>query len=490
MVHPRKFVRDSAGIALSQYLARAMMLARGWAAAVALGPGGFGHWNALNLIFDYGSYASLGSLQGLDLELPSAVAAGDRARARALMAGAWSVILAGGLAFALALALVLALRPHEALTLGPGLAALMALAALLQLAFQYFASSLRAYGRFHAVSSGQAIQAVVGAGLGVLLVWRLGLFGLLAGWLLGSVLALAGMRRAGPEIPLLARGPGEGVRLARNGFPIFAFFVTSLVLRSVDRLALVRFGAPESLGLYSLGLMAAGSTLYIPESVAFVLFPRIASAWRGTADRDAARDQVLRAQRALCVVLPLAVGLALVWAEPVVRAWLPAYAPGLASLRLLVAGALVLSAATVPSYFLLGAKRERSLLKLGLVAAAINTALVFGVAARRPEPAAVALASTCGYALFAALLLARAAGELFERPAARAGFVVRSLGPVVWGVLAAFLGARMAAGGGAPQVALATTAFIGLYAPALVLFGRGVGLRGLAREWLSARRPV
>src|SRR5437762_11870862 len=96
---PGAFVRDSAVIALGQYIARGMVLARGWAAAVALGPGGFGVWNALNLIFDYGSYATAGALQGLDLRLPPAVAEGDAPRARKLMAGAWSIVLSGGALF-------------------------------------------------------------------------------------------------------------------------------------------------------------------------------------------------------------------------------------------------------------------------------------------------------------------------------------------------------------------------------------------------------
>ena len=45
-------------------------------AVVALGPAGFGAWNALNLILDYGGYASGGALQGLDLHLPAPTARG------------------------------------------------------------------------------------------------------------------------------------------------------------------------------------------------------------------------------------------------------------------------------------------------------------------------------------------------------------------------------------------------------------------------------
>ena len=96
----RGVVADSLRFALSQYLSRAVILARGLVAAAALGPAGFGAWNALVLILDYGSYASLGALYGLDLELPPAVASRDEPRAGHALRGAWGLTLAGGALFA------------------------------------------------------------------------------------------------------------------------------------------------------------------------------------------------------------------------------------------------------------------------------------------------------------------------------------------------------------------------------------------------------
>src|SRR4051812_24309174 len=147
-----------------------MVLLRGWAAAAALGPAGFGAWSALNLIFDYGSYSTLGALQGVDLELPGAVAAAGAPPAPTLMRGAWTGALAGRTACALLVVAPLAGGPRPRALADPRLALLMLVAALLQLAVQYLASALRAPGRFRAVSLGTAVQALAGAGLGVALV--------------------------------------------------------------------------------------------------------------------------------------------------------------------------------------------------------------------------------------------------------------------------------------------------------------------------------
>ena len=51
-VHSRKFVRDSVGFAFSQYLVRMLNLTRGLVAARLLGPGPYGVWSALLLLFE------------------------------------------------------------------------------------------------------------------------------------------------------------------------------------------------------------------------------------------------------------------------------------------------------------------------------------------------------------------------------------------------------------------------------------------------------
>ena len=155
----RVFIRDSAGLAASQYVARAILLARGVAAAAALGPAGFGAWNALNLILDYGAYASLGAIQGLDLVLPAAAARGETESARRAMRGAWWITLAGALTFAAGVVFLLANGQWVVSSgWGWGAPALMLLAAILQLAILYHAATLRAHGDFSNTSAGLALQ--------------------------------------------------------------------------------------------------------------------------------------------------------------------------------------------------------------------------------------------------------------------------------------------------------------------------------------------
>jgi O-antigen/teichoic acid export membrane protein len=488
-LHPRAFVRDTLGTALGQYVARAAVLLRGVVAAAALGPLGFGAWNALNLLLDYGSYASAGALQGLDLDLPAAVARDDRARARRAMAGAWSVALAGGTLFALATVVYLATGTRRiAWGWGWGPPLLMLGVVALHLAIQYHVSALRAHGEFQRVSAALAAQAVLGGGLGIALVGTQGVWGLLWGWIAGSLAALVWLRGGALRPALVPGAWGDGLALARLGLPMFAFFLVSVVLRSVDRIAFVRYAGTEALGLYSLGLMAAGLILYLPEAAATVLFPRMSAAARGAREPERTRIEVRRTQRAMAVALPPLVIVGMVWAGPVVGALLPAFRDGVPALRMLAVGALLLSAGTLPGYFVLAHGPRGPLLASGVAVALMTAALVFAVAARDHRPESIATAAAAGYAGFALTLVLLAAPGLCAGAGDRLGLVATSFVPAAWA--GAVTLAACAWIGGSESVgvaALRTAAALLAYLPVLWGFGRGVGLRALAREWLARR---
>ncbi|TMQ73958.1 MAG: hypothetical protein E6K81_02040 [Candidatus Eisenbacteria bacterium] len=487
-MHPRQLVRDSFGTALSQFLARLALLARGVVAAAVLGPLGYGAWNALNLLVDYGAYASGGALQGLDLRLPAAAARDDRAAARGLMTGAWSVVAMGGAVFVLAAsAYLLAGGGRFATPWGWAAPALMLAVVALYLAIQYHAGALRAHGEFRAVNEALAAQAVLGGGLGLALVGPFKVWGLLGAWLLASLAALAWMRR-GPTRPPLTLGRWrEGLALTRLGLPVFSFYAVSLVLRSVDRLAFVRFAGTEGLGHYSLGLMAAGLILYLPESAATVLYPRLAAAAQGARDPVRTRAELRQVHRALAVALPPIAAIGMIWAGPVVAWLLPAYREGILPLRILSLGALMLSGATLPGYCVVAQGPRGRLLAVSAGVAALTAVLVFSVAARDPRPAAIAVAAAIGYAAFGLELVLLAAPVLCASLGERLGFVAASFVPAGWAGGLALAACAFGANESPLTATLRSAAVAVAYLPALWGFGRGAGLKRLVQEWLAGR---
>lgn len=469
------FVRDTLAVGSSQILTRIMVVARGLIAAAALGPTRYGGWNALSLIFEYGGYAGLGAVQGQDLTLPGAVERGDSARAGELMRAAWGAVVTGGALFTVLLFAYLA-AGGDAFRGAPGddLPWLMLLAALIQLAFQYGGSALRAHRKIQQASLANAVQAVVGGGLGIALVWTYGIRGMLWGWLVGSLAGWIVLARAGREIPWIPGSPRQGLAVARAGLPMFGFFLATLVLRSVDRLALVHFASPHALGLYSLGLIVSSTLLHVPESVATVLLPRLASAAAGARDAERTRAEAIRVQRALTVLLPIVATFGVVLLEPVIARLLPEYRPGMPALRALAVGALLLAAGTVPAYVLLADRNTALRLEVGWAGALGQAVLVFAWAARDPRPESVAVAASLGFGLFSAVLVGLVAARWTPDPSARLRIVVFSFAPsLIMG--AALLVACSFGDGASPWIALLRLlAVAAVGAVVLAGFGRGL----------------
>ena len=319
------------------------------------------------------------------------------------MSGAVTAALLGGLAFAILVGADLAFGGRAFTTLGGvGLPVLMLIVSLLQLVFQYLASALRAHGRFRAVSLAGSLQALVGCALGIAMVTRWGA--------LGAPVGLARRhpdrpRRDAPRAipgPRCPRPARSRSRTRARRLPIFAYFAITLLLRSADRLALVRFAAPDSArALQVSGIMAAGLVVYVPEAAAFVLFrasrPRAAAAPATRLRWSRSRSAPIARSRSW---LPFLVGTRARGEDrSVVARLLPHYREGVTALKALRIGALMLSrrhhpAATSCSA---GPRRGRRSCAGGAIAAALSAMAVFAVAAliRRPLPVAIAGASGC-----------------------------------------------------------------------------------------------
>jgi len=223
--------------------------------------------------------------------------------------------------------------------------------------------------------------------------------------------------------------------------------------------------------------------LYVPESAAAVLYPRIAAAAGDPRGLERVRGQVSQAHRALAVVLPLAVAVAMVWVAPALAWWMPRYRDADEPVRLLALGALLLSGSTLPAYWLLGSGRARSLLRAGLACAAVNALLVFAVAARAPWPLPVALAACAGYGVFAVTIAVLAAPDLRPGPGGRLAFAVSSFVPALWAAATAFAVCRVGPAESALAAGARTAVVAIAYAPLLWWMGRGLGLRSLADRW-------
>ena len=140
----------------------------------------------------------------------------------------------------------------------------------------------------------------------------------------------------------------------------------------------------------------------------------------------------------------------------------------------------------IPAYALLAHGDAPRLMRMTAATAVLELLLTFTVASRAPRPTPVAVAACVGYAAFSALLVTRAAPLLHPIRAARGMFLAASFVPALWGAALA-LGACALGGGGVTAALVRSLVVLAGFAPVVWWFGRGLGLRRLARAWLPPR---
>ena len=385
-------------------------------------------------MLDYGILSQLGLQQGLDQEIPGALTRGDEEKTRRLKQGGVAGMIVLWVIFAAAIGVYLAFSSRR-LTQGWGMAGvlLMVVAVLLQELIFYHGTLLRSHGRIGAVSKALTVQAVASGLLGIGLVFPFGMWGLLAGWLGGQAMALLYLRREGAAIAPLALVPNEGTRqLLARGFPIFLFMASSMVLKSIDRIMILRFLSVEALGYYSIGLMGVSMLLYIPDSISYVLYPRMLARFAATGDPDQTAREMLRPIATIAWLMPLVVGMSVFFVRELVTLLLPKYLPGVPALSILLFGTLGLALSSVPSFYIMAIQKQVKLLPLALGAVVLDIGLIWLFLELDWKLEGVALGVSTGYVVYGVGLLIYAASHLSGSRVERALFVVRSVLPTLW----------------------------------------------------------
>jgi len=377
-MHPRKFVRDSVGYAFSQYVVRATLMLRGLIAARLLGPATYGAWNAIQIMMDYGNLATMGTQQGLDQMVPPRIVAEDPvALARVKRAALFNISLLTGL-FMLACLAAGQFGSSRMLHIwGPlGIGAAVLCSLTTNLAY-YQTSIMRSHGDISTASGWMAVQGGVGGILGLALVKPMGAWGLLLGWLVGCLAAFTfSTLRSRRFAPMRAAPANESLDLIQIGFPMYTYNASSQVMRNLDRLIILHFLGTDSLGYYSLSVMALTFLLYLPDSVTYVLYPQLLREFGQSGRQPASiRPRVERVFRLSSVLVPALCAVAYLTSRPVVVLLLPKFLPGVEALRVLCFGAVALAFSGLAAVVLMTLGRQLLLMPAAVLAVLLYAGL-------------------------------------------------------------------------------------------------------------------
>lgn len=490
-MHPRKFVRDSVGFAISQYLVRLLNLTRGLVAARLLGPAPYGAWSALLLLFDYGACAPLGTYQGLDRAVPARIVDSDsRLLERVKRSGLFNVLVLSLLYGAICVAYFA--RSSGQIRTAWGLSGIVLTLACVVMTnvSLYHLTLMRSHGNIGAVSAWFLLQSVIGVVLGLALIPALGMWGLLWGWLAGTLVAtVVVMWRGHGVVPLNPVPSRESLHLLAVGFPMFMYGLSSFLMRSLDRVIILRFLGTQSLGLYALAVSAVTFLLTLPDAVAYVLYPQLVQRYRQANDDPAAiRDLIERAVRVIAVGTPALCAIAYLGADDVVEWVLPRFREGVPALRILCFSAAGLALANLASIVLMTTGRQLLLVPVAFGMSVFGVVLDLVAIRLGQGIRGVAWATFVTFVLNSAVLMTLAESALGRGFGRRLGLLARAFVPLALAMPLAYGFERLLPfGHPGPMRALRLLGSAALW---LMVYGlltaplmRGLGLRALASEF-------
>jgi O-antigen/teichoic acid export membrane protein len=352
---------------------------------------------------------------------------------------------------------------------------------------------MRSHGDITTASGWMLLQGAIGGGLGlVLLPWMQG-WGLLLGWTIGCVVAFVfSSVRSRHLAPMSPAPASESFDLVQVGFPMFVFTaISQVVMRNLDRLIILRYLGTQDLGFYSLSGMALSFLLYIPDSVTYVLYPRLLRTF-GESGRDPAsiRPAVERALQVTSVLVPFLSGIAFLLARPMVGLVLPKFLPGVGAVRLLCFGAVALAFTNLAAIVLTTIGRQLMLMPTAIFGVLMYAFLDFAAVKLGFGITGVATATLVAYVINSAVLLSIALagiglparplfatlGRLFA-PLALAAALVFALDFWLPWVGASSLGFVLLRPG------VATVAFVLTFAFGVYPLTRGMGMRQAISEF-------
>ena len=410
----RRAVLDSVIVTVGGQVERALGTVTALMLRWGLDPARLGVYTGLRLFLDQTNRSSLGVGLGAVQEIPILRAQGKIAEARHVANVAHTANTLTCLLYALGLLFWAYLRSSSVASDPPasewtwGLVAVAGLA-LLKRYESFLIALLRAHREFALTTEldiFEALVSIVAVGLGLALA---GFWGLLGGVgvILGAKIAYLHARH--PFRFAWAWDLGATVRLMRVGLPILANTATLAAVLSLDRV-LILSRLPDgdrAAGLYTVAIMGTSWSLDLAGRVVAVLYTHFQTTLGRTDDPTEVARQAVRATEAQASILASGASVAYLAAPVFLGAILPKYAEGLAALRPLLPGTVLLGLAWPARQMLITVGHPYRLALATLVG--LSVAVVAGIiGADARGIVGVAWGMSIGYAAVAILTSATA----------------------------------------------------------------------------------
>ena len=457
----RRLIGRVAAYGVSRTAVEALLAGRGLLLAGILGPELFGVWTLFRIGLRYLSFAGLGLLRGLEVEVSRS---SRKLRAGVSEAPAWGKIAAGytfllyGVLSALA-AIAWALRDGHAADM-----ALLGIAVglLLDRLWNYGIAFLRTSGGLRRFAVLELLQAALQVVVCVSLALRWGLPGAFVGFATANLLGIALFVGRVPLMPTLE--PRRVLRLIRIGFPVSLMGILTATLATVDRLLVGALVGLGGLGVYAFAVSISELGVSFATVVRTVIIRDVYSEQASSAE---ANPLILdRALSAYATFGPPIAGLVALALPPLVALTAQDYQSAAAVAQLLLFAGLIQGLINVAVVGIVGKGRQNRLPPLAIAAVCLNglltlSALRFGLGLEGVAVAAFVTRLIHAGAIIIVLMRQQSVSV-------RLSTITKFLVPAVWCAVAVYTISRLFPGSDITTLMsqlLAYTVALALFAP-------------------------
>lgn len=337
-ISQRPMIREFLGFGSSTILEQGTRLATSLVAAGLVGPVEWGSWYVLNLILRYGALAHLGALNGLNRQYPLQVGRGNQNEAENLRRASLGALAISIVAVLVLTTIILTFFRATNLLLPVAYTLLLLVS---QQVYSFVVITFKARIRFSFVSRAQAALAVVTPLVTVPLTYTFGLNGFILGQAISYGLVAILAYWVDRSIFHARFDLKRSAKLMQIGFPIMLVGVLYALFTTVDRWVVLQLMTTEALGHYSIAIMALGAAALLPQVVAQQYYPRMSKLWGANQDTEELK-RLARVQGRLGLIPTTAVVIiAELIGPPLIRIFLPEYAPGIPAFRIIMLAPII-----------------------------------------------------------------------------------------------------------------------------------------------------
>ncbi len=405
-------IKDAAVYIPSTYVAQMLGFINAFLIRRLLGPTMMGIWATLQIILNYSGYVHLGSYAAGAKEIPYQLGRKDQATAEQIKDNifTFSILMA-----CLGAVLLCAASWFFAKDLNwPMRIGLVAIGFILigQRIYNLTIMLLRGYKNFALLSKVTIVMAALDVSLVGVLVWSLGIYGLYLAVLGSLILATVYAWKHSPYRVHFELNRNILRGLARIGLPMFILGLAMTLLRTMDKILVVKYMGVTQMGIYSIAVMASNYVYGLANTVGVLTLPRFSENFGEKGDVAILGSYMDQANKIMGMLLPVILGGLYFLAPMLIRIFLKQYVPGIPAMQVLMLGTFFLCLVHQPNNFLLAMGKQAQILPSMIAGVIVSFLLNYWAVRGLKDITCAAWATTVSYLVTFLILFTTANAQI------------------------------------------------------------------------------